>query len=65
MADYVQTHRLYEVMDKREAVIAAVEVLCGDLGALQSLLDVVGIKLDVYAYDFTGGKQEGTFDGES
>ena len=52
IADYVQTHRRYDVMDKREAIISAVEVLCGDLGAAQSFMDTIGVKIDLYNYDF-------------
>lgn len=52
IADYVQTHKDYDVMGKREAAIAAVEVLLGDLGAAQSYMDTLGIDIDLYNYDF-------------
>lgn len=52
IADYVQTHRRYDVMDKREAIITAVEVLLGDVGAAQSFMNTLGVKIDLYRYDW-------------
>lgn len=52
IADYVQTSRHFDAMDKREAIISAVEVLLGDPGAAQGYMDALGVKIDIYDYAF-------------
>lgn len=48
IADYVETGRDYELIDKRQAVIEAVLVLLEDIGAAQRYLQAIGVPYDLY-----------------
>lgn len=51
IANYVETHRHYADLSKREAVIEALMlVTSGDMAAAQGCLDAMGVKLDLYEY---------------
>lgn len=52
IADYVETNIRYESLTKREVVVATVFVLLNDIGAAQKYLDTIGLKIDLYEYDF-------------
>lgn len=51
IADYVATHSNYLSMSPYGAAVAAIEVLCNDIGAAQGFLSVIGIDIDLYAHD--------------
>jgi hypothetical protein len=51
MADYVETHKNYSELTKREAVVTAFRVLTEDIGAAQTFCDVIGLKIDLYDED--------------
>jgi hypothetical protein len=53
IADYVETHNLYESLTKREAIIAAVRVLTDDIGAAQEFVTAIGLDVDLYTTDLT------------
>lgn len=48
IADYVETHAMYDEMTKREAVVAAVRVLTDDIGAAQNYLTAIGVQVDLF-----------------
>lgn len=48
LADYVATRKDYNTLTKREAVEETLRVLISDMGAAQALLDVIGVKHDLY-----------------
>ena len=48
IADYVATHDRYEEMTKREVVLETVRLLTSDISAAQGLLDVIGVRHDLY-----------------
>ena len=52
IADYVETGEGYSKYTKRDAVMAALRVLTEDIGAAQSFVNAIGVKIDLYEYDF-------------
>lgn len=56
LADYVATHPNYESWTKREAVEAAVDVILGDIGAAQEVLESWGVPWDLYASQSTAAR---------
>jgi hypothetical protein len=48
MLNYLRTHPQWMLMTKDDAVRSAVVVLCTDIGAMQDLLDAVGLNVDLY-----------------
>ena len=53
IADYVEMGEGYNKYTKRDAVMAALRVLTEDIGAAQSFVNAIGVKIDLYEYDFT------------
>lgn len=55
MADYMMSHVRYEELTKREAVIEAMSVLMGDIGAAQAFLNAIGLDVDLYTTELLPG----------
>ena len=54
VADYVETHKRYAELSKREVAIATVRCLTDDIGGAQSFLDAIGVPWDLYDNAPTG-----------
>ena len=48
VSNYVETHRHWQVMNKKDAIRSAVELMCTDIGLAQHFLKVVGVEVDLY-----------------
>jgi len=52
IANYIKTHKAYDVLNKHDVVVETVKLLLNDIGACQNFLNVRGIKIDLYTYRF-------------